>query len=151
MDEETAAGRPAGGMGGTDCPESGGSSPAGKRRETEKKKQWPSGCVTQQCRGLTTSICFCHHFSQQRHEEYVMKYSNVQLTSQIKGFDDLHLSTRGAVCIFSPPGSTHCWCICHSSQNRTGGTASQSGLSLWPVGSGLSEGRPHTQRWIRHL
>lgn len=27
MDGETVAGRPAGGMGGTDCPESGGSSP----------------------------------------------------------------------------------------------------------------------------
>lgn len=39
MDGETAAGRPAGGMGGTDCPESGGSSPEGRRRETEKKKE----------------------------------------------------------------------------------------------------------------
>ena len=46
----------------------------------------------------------------------------------------------------SPPKSTHCWCICRSSQSRTDGTASQSEQSLWPVGSGLSEERPRTQR-----
>lgn len=33
MDGGTAAGRPAGGTGGTDCPESGGSSPAGRKRK----------------------------------------------------------------------------------------------------------------------
>lgn len=37
MDGETAAGRPAGVTGGTDCPKSGGSSPEGRRRETEER------------------------------------------------------------------------------------------------------------------
>lgn len=61
MGGETAAGRPAGAMGGTDYPESGGSSPAGKRRETEQKKNNDLiGHVTQQCRCLTTAICYYH-------------------------------------------------------------------------------------------
>lgn len=72
-------------------------------------------------------------------------------TSPNKGFFLSVLEVLREWCSFLPPESTRCWCICHSSLNTTAGTASRSELSLWPVGSGLSEGRPHTQRWIRRL
>ena len=142
MDEETAAGRPAGGTGGTDCPESGGSSPEEGRRRTMfvvlvQNTSFSSYCPLLQHTQhiLTTQKPFQHT----REKETLKKY----LLSQPDVFCEL--------CLPSPPESTRCWCIFHSSRSRTGGTASQSGRSLWPVGSGPSEGRPRTQRWIRHL
>lgn len=101
MDGETAAGRPAGWTGGTDCLASGGSSPAG--------------------------------------EEGHDLGSRIPVPEASPG------------CLFLPPGSTRCWCICRSSQNRRDGTASRSGPSLWPAGSGPTAGRPRTPRWTRHL